>query len=115
MTSRFEREPSTVFLGPVELRVLWENHHGVLDDSDRQSFEERPEIPWITCIPAAHGRPAVAAAKELQKILYLSKTSFEKEQRQVELQREVAQAKQRDESRVILVKKPKNPSRMRLN
>lgn len=115
MISQSDHERQARFLGPENLRLLWESHHGSLNESQRKSFLSRPEVPWITSIPAVHVRPAVAKEEKLQRIFALATQGFEREKAKSRAQLEEELARSRAEAKVVTVKKPKNPSRMRLH
>ena len=106
---------SAKFLGPEELCKLWENHHGSLSEAHKELFLLRPEIPWLTCIPEAHVGPAFAKATKLQRILLFATQSFEKDKAKVRADTEAKLDSSRTEAEHFTVKKPKNPSRMRLS
>lgn len=103
---------SRTYLNQQELRELWESKYGVLDATQRRRFEERPEIPFLIWIPECHVRPAVAKAQKLQRILQLARESFEAEVRSENHRHEISLRRQTE---TFKVKKPKNPSRQRLN
>lgn len=103
------------FLGPEGLRMLWEKHHGSLNRAQQELFLLRPEVPWITCVPAAHVRPAVAREKRLQRILSIATQSFEKERGETRARLKNDLDRLKAEAEVFTVKKPENPSRLRLN
>lgn len=115
MAKKLDQEGQARFLGPEDLLLLWESHHGSLSEAQRKSFLSRPEIPWITCIPAVHVRPAVGRDRQLQRILAISSQAFEKERAKSRAQLKDDLDRSRAEAEVFTVKKPKNPSRMRLN
>ena len=103
---------ASVYLKREELRELWEVHHGVLDESQRRRFDSRPEIPWLVWIPATHVRPAVANARKLQRILRLAQESHQAQLQKEVKDKELSLSKQTEP---FVVKKPKNPSRTRIN
>lgn len=115
MTEDSQHHHEAKFLGPEGLRMLWEEHHGSLDEAQQELFLARPEVPWITCIPAAHVRPAVAREKKLQRILRIATQSFEKEKGETRARLKNDFDRLRAEAEVFTVKKPTNPSRLRLN
>ena len=115
MTQDSQSDDQTKFLGPEGLRMLWENHHGSLNKAQQKLFLSRPEVPWIICIPAAHVRPAVAREKKLQRILSVATQSFEKERAETRARLKHDFDRLRAEAEAFTVKKPRNPSRLRLN
>jgi len=112
MVKRSIDSASKVYLNRQELRELWESNYGALDDTQRRRFEERPEIPFLIWIPMPHVKSAVMKAWKLQKILQLARESYEAEVSSENQKREVSLRAQVDS---FVVKKPRNPSRQRIN